>query len=136
MIPESAGRLREGSRLLLWAAGPCPPGGLWEFAVGPSRFVPLPGAGAGGFTHLLPQSVLGGGPLPPTEWQVLAVGVPQAEYRKGECHGGGNRTPTSPATVRPELCPPPWQLTLLQPWSREGHRTFSLPGLAHPNSFR
>lgn len=55
-----------------------PPRELWEFSVGPSRFVPLPGTGAGRLIHQLP-SVLCREPLPPRELQVLAVGIHQAE---------------------------------------------------------
>lgn len=48
--------------------GPCPAERLWEFRVGPSRFV-LPGTGTGEFIHQLP-SVLWRGLLPPAELQV------------------------------------------------------------------
>ena len=58
-----------------------PPRELWEFSVGPSRFVPLPGTGAERFIHHLP-SVLCREPLPPRELQGLAVGIHQAEYMR------------------------------------------------------
>ena len=51
---------------------------LWEFSIGPSGYVPLPGTGTGEFIHQ-PPTVLCREPLPPREVRVLAIGIHQTE---------------------------------------------------------
>lgn len=83
--------------------GPCPgllgpvlPEGHWEFSVRPAG-LSARGRSWGIYLQTPSRRVAGTCSWNPSRWV----------HKKGECHGGGGGTPTSPATVRPELCPHP-----------------------------